>query len=123
MIVAPIAAGKNNNNNYNSYDPNQQPRPVTVNQDAKVFASLLAKGEAVHYDVAPGRRAYLHLATAAAGHSGGHLLINSAGDGSTMSHTLAPGDGLFIEPQTQLRIEGHSEGLLAEFLLFDLADE
>ncbi len=110
MIVASEAEKGN-------IDPNQQQtRPIPVNQDAKVFASLLAKGEAVQYDVAQGRRAYLHLATpTAGGRGGGHLLING-------EVSLAPGDGLFVEPQTQLRIEGNADGL-AEFLLFDLADE
>ncbi len=119
LILASVA-GKNNRN-----PADQLPEPITVNQDAKVFASLLAKGEAAQYDVARGRRAYLHLVTpTAGGRGGGHLQIN--GDLS-----LAPGDGLFVEPQTQLRIEGRGpqqpshnameEEGLAEFLLFDLA--
>ncbi len=115
--MSPANTGKsyNNNNHNNDNHSDERPRPIRVNQDAKVFASLLSKGEAVQYDVERGRQAYLHLATPSAGHSGGHLVING-------EVSLAPGDGLFIKQQTHIHIEGSSDGLAAEFLLFDLAD-
>lgn len=45
----------------------QTPPPIKINQDVRVYASLLKAGERVTLDVAPGREAYIHLIQDATG--------------------------------------------------------
>ncbi len=75
---------------------------VVIHQDAAIYASLLATGERVTHELAPGRRAYLQVAR-------GDVALNGA--------VLSAGDGAKITDETTLAIEAHGE---AEFLLFDL---
>ena len=75
---------------------------VSVNQDARLYAGLFDGGEQAVLDLAPGRRAYVHLAR-------GQLDVN--GD------TLTEGDGLKLADLTEIRLE---KGRDAEVLVFDL---
>ena len=76
---------------------------VTIHQDADIFATLLARGEAVSHRVQPGRVAWVQVAK-------GAIRLNDA--------RLDEGDGASIDVAASLEIVG--EGA-AEVLLFDLA--
>jgi len=76
---------------------------VTVNQDARIYATRLRAGEEVVHRLAPGRHAWVQVARGAVDLSGRPL---SAGDGAALSD----------EPEVVLR--GVEE---AEVLVFDLA--
>lgn len=75
---------------------------VTIHQDAALYAALLAPGEPVRHILAPGRRAYLHVAR-------GAVTLNS--------QSLRYGDGAKIADETDLEIAATQD---AEILLFDL---
>ncbi len=76
---------------------------VHINQDVKLFASILNDGEAVSLDLAAGRHAWIQLIN-------GKLDVNG--------ETLEPGDGAAISEETSLAIKALAEK--SEFLLFDL---
>jgi redox-sensitive bicupin YhaK (pirin superfamily) len=91
--------------------------PVIINQDVKVHASLLAKGEQVTYDFGEERCGYLHLCD-----TGGHLRLSDVRSGEEV--LLKPGDGAFIKEGTQVQVIGANEDdKRAEFLLLDLAKD
>jgi hypothetical protein len=76
---------------------------VTIHQDARVYATLLAPGQPVAHPLAPGRHAWLHVAR-------GSLTLNGA--------PLAAGDGAAVSGESTLTLVGEQH---AEALLFDLA--
>lgn len=75
---------------------------VVIHQDAAIYASLLATGERVTHQLAPGRRAYLQVAR---------------GDVTLNGQSISAGDGAKIQDEASLAIEAQGE---VEFLLFDL---
>ena len=76
---------------------------VRVRQDVAMYASVLDPGKRVEHALAPGRRAWLQVAS-------GAVRVNG--------QELGTGDGAAIEGEASLAIEGRER---AEFLLFDLA--
>jgi redox-sensitive bicupin YhaK (pirin superfamily) len=76
---------------------------VTINQDVKLYASVLSNGEQVTYDLTDGRHAWIQLI-------GGSLEVNG--------ERLSAGDGAAISDESALNIKAASEN--TEFLLFDL---
>ena len=76
---------------------------VKINQDAKLFVTLLASGEEVTKSLDDKRYAWLQVAK-------GKVEVNG--------HKLHQGDGVAISEETKLTIKGTTE---AEVLLFDLA--
>ena len=78
---------------------------LTVHQDARVYATLLAGGEAVERPIAPGRHAWVQVAR-------GEAVVNGT--------RLRAGDGAALSEEAAVRIAGGGDGL-AELLLFDLA--
>ncbi len=78
---------------------------MTVHQDARLYLALLGDGERVMHPLAPGRRAWVHVAR-------GEALVNG--------QPLSAGDGAALEgePAVELAAAGAS---LADVLLFDLA--
>ena len=76
---------------------------VHINQDVKVFASVLKEDEAVDLDLAEGRHAWIQLIS-------GELEVNG--------ERLQAGDGAAISEETSLKLR--SLGPNTEFLLFDL---
>jgi redox-sensitive bicupin YhaK (pirin superfamily) len=76
---------------------------VTIHQDAAVYAALLDGAEHATYALAPGRKAYVHVARGAVSVNGRAL---NAGDAVKLSG----------EPAVEL-----THGTAAEVLLFDLA--
>jgi hypothetical protein len=77
---------------------------VTIHQRADVYAALLAEGEAVSHDLAPGRLAYLQVAR-------GTVTLNGL--------PLGEGDGAKVRDESRLAIRAAGD---AEILLFDLPD-
>jgi len=75
---------------------------LSAHQDALLYGTLLAVGQAVEHPLETGRQAYLHVAR-------GTVTINGK--------VLSDGDGAHIEEVEKLRIEGRTA---AEVLLFDL---
>jgi len=76
---------------------------VTIHQDAALYVGLFDGSEQAHHGLAPGRRAYVHLAR-------GSALVNG--------QQLAAGDALKLIDESAIDI---SAGRDAEVLLFDLA--
>ena len=75
---------------------------VRIHQDARVYAGLLDGAERAAHPLAPGRRAYVHVAR-------GALMVQG--------ERLAAGDALKIERADEVVLQG---GAQAEVLLFDL---
>jgi hypothetical protein len=75
---------------------------VTIHQDVDLYAALLKAGEAVTFDLRPGRKAWLQLARGAV----------DAND-----QRLSAGDGFGVASPGELKITASDD---AEFLLFDL---
>ena len=82
--------------------PAGQGGAVVIHQDAKLYAGLFDGAESAVHAVAPGRRAYVHVARGAA---------------SVNGVPLGAGDAVRIEDETEVRIDA---GRDAEVLLFDL---
>ena len=76
---------------------------VHINQDVRLYASLLSAGDEVKHELAEGRYAWVQLIS-------GELAING--------ETLKPGDGAAISEETLLKFKANADG--TEFLLFDL---
>jgi quercetin 2,3-dioxygenase len=76
---------------------------VHINQDVKLYASILSEGETVSYDFAEGRHAWIQLIS-------GSLDANG--------EILNPGDGAAASQETELTIKALTGN--SEFLLFDL---
>jgi len=75
---------------------------VTIHQDASVYAGLFDGAESATLALAPGRKAYVHVAR-------GRIEANGT--------ALAAGDALKLEDVASLRLE---RGQAAEVLVFDL---
>jgi len=75
---------------------------VRIHQNAAVYAGLFDGAEAATHALAPGRRAYVHVAR-------GRLVVNG--------QRLEAGDALKAEQEPSLRLEAGQD---AEVLLFDL---
>jgi len=76
---------------------------VTLHQDALVYAARLGEGDAVRHSLAPGRRAYVHVARGVA-HVNGERLI--------------AGDAAMLEREGSIEVDRAED---AEVLVFDLA--
>ena len=76
---------------------------VTVHQDIRIYSSVLEKSSSVTHTLAPGRRAYVQLASGAA---------------EVNSHLLHAGDGARITDESSILLTGAPE---AEVLIFDIA--
>jgi redox-sensitive bicupin YhaK (pirin superfamily) len=82
--------------------PDGREGSIATHQNALMFGTLLTAGETLEYRFTGDRQGYLHLAS-------GQLQVGDI--------TLKQGDGLHIQGQQLLRLEGIEE---AEALLFDL---
>jgi quercetin 2,3-dioxygenase len=83
--------------------PDGREGSVTIHQDALVYAALLDGAEAAVQALAPGRKAYVHVAR-------GEVTVNG--------QPLRAGDALKATGEREIRLE---KGQGAEVLLFDLA--
>ena len=82
--------------------PDGRDASVTIHQDAYVYASVLDGKDVVRHRLAPGRRAYAHVAR-------GTVAVNGT--------PLQGGDGVKIENESSIELKDARE---AEVLLFDL---
>jgi redox-sensitive bicupin YhaK (pirin superfamily) len=76
---------------------------VTIHQDASVYTSVLAQGEAVTHELRPGRHAWLQVAR-------GAVAVNG--------ENLEQGDGAAISGEEDISVASTNK---SEILLFDLA--
>jgi quercetin 2,3-dioxygenase len=76
---------------------------VSINQDARVYGTLLGKGERVSFEPGAGRHVWVHVAR-------GAIELNG--------QKLSAGDGAAVSDERVLTLEGMAP---AEVLLFDLA--
>lgn len=83
----------------------QQDGALKINQDVKLYASLLEPGKSVSFDVAKGRYGWIQVAN-------GSLTVNGK--------ELKKGDGAAIAEESKIEIISTGDAT-AEFLLFDLA--
>lgn len=86
-------------------DHTSDPPAAFINQDARMYASVLAPGVTVSHAIAPGRHAWVQCAT-------GAVEVNG--------QALAAGDGLAVSEEAALTLRGAGPGD-AEVLLFDLS--
>ncbi len=77
--------------------------PLKINQDARMYGTLLSPGKAVTHAIAPGRGIYVQV-------------VNGAVD--LNGHPMNAGDGAQIEEERSITLTGKEE---AELLIFDLA--
>jgi redox-sensitive bicupin YhaK (pirin superfamily) len=82
--------------------PDGEDGSLVIHQDARVYQSKLAAGQAVTHELKPGRAAFVHVATGAATVNGEKLIA---------------GDAVAIEKEPLVRVTGDEAG---EVLLFDL---
>jgi redox-sensitive bicupin YhaK (pirin superfamily) len=82
--------------------PDGRDGSLAIHQDASIYATLLAPGETVTHALAPGRRAYVHVAR---------------GDATLNGLALTSGDGAKIADESGLALAASGD---AEVLLFDL---
>ena len=82
--------------------PDGREGSVTIHQDAHVYASMLDGKDAVTHRLAPGRRAYVHVAR-------GAVKVNGT--------PLKGGDGVRVENESSIELKDARE---SEVLLFDL---
>ncbi len=83
--------------------PNGQDGSVTINQDANVYASVLAAGEKVSHPLSNNRKAWLQVAR-------GGVIVNG--------NELNQGDGAAVSGEPLVEISGRES---SEVLLFDMA--
>lgn len=84
-------------------DPDGTDGALRIHQDARLYAAIVAPGETVVHEPAPGRHAWVQVVR-------GRLSMNGV--------ELAKGDGAAASDEARLAITGLEE---AELLLFDLA--
>lgn len=85
-------------------DRGTTPPAAFINQDARMYASVLGEGQALDLPVAPGRYAWVHCVQ-------GAIDVNGV--------VMRSGDGLAVSDERALAIRGGTGG--GELLLFDLA--
>ena len=85
-------------------DRGTTPAAAFINQDARMYASMLVDGQTLELPVAPGRFAWVHCVQGAIDVNGG---------------AMRGGDGLAVSDERALTIRGGAGG--GELLLFDLA--
>jgi redox-sensitive bicupin YhaK (pirin superfamily) len=85
--------------------PDKSDGSVKINQDARVYASVLGKGDKVEHKFQPNRYGWLHIAE-------GEVLLNG--------EKLVAGDGAAISKEDSIQIAGGASER-SEVILFDLA--
>jgi redox-sensitive bicupin YhaK (pirin superfamily) len=83
--------------------PDGEDGSLVIHQNARVYQTKLAAGQSVRHELAPGRAAFVHVATGAA-------TVNGT--------ALKAGDAAAIESERAVTIRGDEAG---DVLVFDLA--
>eukprot|EP00455_Lapot_gusevi_P056525 TRINITY_DN9415_c0_g1_i1.p1 TRINITY_DN9415_c0_g1~~TRINITY_DN9415_c0_g1_i1.p1 ORF type:complete len:179 (+),score=46.35 TRINITY_DN9415_c0_g1_i1:133-669(+) len=105
--------------------PDAQKDSIKINQDVKVYATLLKNGEEIQFETSAGRSVYVHVVQDATG-----MRAEAEQVGITLNQVnLAGGDGAFVTTGDKaapmsVTLTGHSKNdeVRAEVLLFDLAN-
>jgi hypothetical protein len=79
---------------------------VTIHQDASLYAAILETGQEVTHTLAPGRSAWVHVAS---------------GSVELDGKTLSAGDGAAITGESRVTLKGNGGNGRSEVLLFDLS--
>jgi redox-sensitive bicupin YhaK (pirin superfamily) len=90
--------------------PDGREGSVKIHANAVVYASVLAPGETARLELPPGRHAWVHVAR-------GSVRL-AVGDEVRELHD---GDGVALTDESGLRLEGSTDGVPGEVLVFDLA--
>lgn len=90
--------------------PDGREGSVRLHADAVVYAGVLAPGESARLALRPGRSAWVHVAR-------GALRLQVA-EGKQELHE---GDGASVTDESQLELQGFTDGVPGEVLVFDLA--
>ena len=86
--------------------PGESAAAVTIHQDAKLYASILGRGDRLVHALAAGRRAYVHVVR-------GAVAVNGT--------ALASGDAAMLDGESGITLEHRGDPSSdAETLLFDL---
>ena len=83
--------------------PDGEDGSLVIHQDARVYQSKLSAGQSVKHELAPGRAAFVHVAT---------------GSASVNGEALGAGDAVAVEQEAAVTILSDES---AEVLMFDLA--
>jgi redox-sensitive bicupin YhaK (pirin superfamily) len=83
--------------------PEPSEESLRLQQDARVFSSILDRGHHVAYELSPGRGAWLHVV---------------AGRVRLLDHCLEAGDGVCVDGEAAVSFTAQEA---SEILLFDLA--
>ena len=83
--------------------PDGREGSVSINQDVKLFASVLEEDQGLTYKIPKGRHVWLHIVE-------GKLKVNN-------EHNLKLGDAIAVNDEDEITLTGIDN---AEFLLFDL---
>lgn len=83
--------------------PDGEDDSLSIHQDARIFGAVLAEGDRVDHEIAPGRHAWVQVIS-------GAVEVNG--------HELGEGDGAALSGEDSLAIEARQA---AELLVFDLA--
>jgi quercetin 2,3-dioxygenase len=79
---------------------------VTVHQDVSLYSGVLGPGQHAELTLGEGRRAWVHVAR-------GGVTVNGV--------ALGEGDGVALEQESQITVEGREGSQEGEVLVFDLA--
>ncbi|AFN75276.1 pirin family protein [Melioribacter roseus P3M-2] len=82
--------------------PSEDEGSLLINQDVKLYRSVLKENNNIDFNIAPGRKVWVQLIS-------GSLKINE--------YTMSGGDGLAVENESLLKISSLAD---SDFLLFDL---
>jgi redox-sensitive bicupin YhaK (pirin superfamily) len=85
--------------------PDGRDGSITVHSDASMYAGLFGAGQTAELPLAPGRHAWIHVARGAARVNG---------------HELGAGDGLALDDEPGVQIEGIEGADAAELIVFEL---
>jgi redox-sensitive bicupin YhaK (pirin superfamily) len=90
--------------------PDGREGSVKIHADAVVYASVLAPGETARLELRPGRNAWVHVARGSVRLAAGEEV-----------RELHEGDGVALTDESGLRLEGSTDAVPGEVLVFDLA--
>jgi len=98
--------------------PQGEDGALTIEQDVKVYATVLEAGKEVSLGLAPGRAAWVQVARGEVAIGHGFSQGKDGGESAGERTALRAGDGAALEGEARLSIRAETE---AEFLVFDLA--
>jgi redox-sensitive bicupin YhaK (pirin superfamily) len=98
--------------------PSGEAGSLTLEQDARVYATVLDAGKEVSLDLAPGRAAWIQIARGSLSIGHGFNRSNGGMDCAGEWTPLSIGDGAAVEGESRLALRAETD---SEALVFDLA--